>query len=356
MKKNIYNKIKVFGTVGLMCAILAACSSAGNTTTVVNVTNSQPVSEKQSEKEVSEVISEKKSEKPSEIKSEKPSEKKSEKPSEKKSEKPSEKKSEKPSEEPKPKVEENYFGSADRLEGKVVIISIFGNDTNSQWENTDADYEIEKEMKKNLKIATKWITDSVSNYGKKVEFVYDYDTNPDLYYEADFDALMVDSKNYYLERDFIMNEIDTEGIRKKYGTDNVVYMFFFDTAYENDVNPWTYSSSAGEFYRNESVNIFTRFKNLITPPATVAHELLHCFGAPDLYYSNDKIPQEYVDYCVSSKSKDIMYTVNMGDQITSVFTDLDAYYVGYTNQCAEVDKWGLGKNEILKKEESTANN
>ena len=78
--------------------------------------------------------------------------------------------------------------------------------------------------------------------------------------------------------------------------------------------------------------------------ATFAHEILHCFGAYDLYYASKTIPQAYVDYCKQSNSKDIMYTINLGKEIRMTFTELCAYYVGLIDTCETVEIWGLGKS------------
>ena len=98
-------------------------------------------------------------------------------------------------------------------------------------------------------------------------------------------------------------------------------------------------------YLNEFMNIFVKFDNVETPPSTIAHEMLHCFGAPDLYYANELIPQEFVDYCASSGTRDIMYTVALGDEITDWFTGLDAYYVGLNPYSMQVDEWNLGPSQ-----------
>ena len=69
--------------------------------------------------------------------------------------------------------------------------------------------------------------------------------------------------------------------------------------------------------------------------------MLHCFGAHDLYYAGEAIPQEYVDHLKATDSKDILYMVYDSDEIDLSFTELDAYYVGLTDSCADVEKWGL---------------
>ena len=96
------------------------------------------------------------------------------------------------------------------------------------------------------------------------------------------------------------------------------------------------------------VNIFPENDKYIIPPATYAHELLHTFGAPDLYFENAIINQSYVDYLIENDSDDIMFKVTDTSVIIDDFSDLDAYYVGLIDIHPDVDKWGLGESEHSK--------
>ena len=75
------------------------------------------------------------------------------------------------------------------------------------------------------------------------------------------------------------------------------------------------------------------------PPAVFAHEMLHCFGAYDLYEtdSGSPITQKYVDHLMSNHPNDLMNHCFFSDYdlITNVFSNVDAYYVGLTGPCAE---------------------
>ena len=85
-----------------------------------------------------------------------------------------------------------------------------------------------------------------------------------------------------------------------------------------------------------------------------AHEILHCFGAPDYYYSSTTITQEFVDECSTTTSEyytDIMRTVNTGDSMSGLtFSALDAYYVGLIESSEDervkdvITEYGLGKS------------
>ena len=92
---------------------------------------------------------------------------------------------------------------------------------------------------------------------------------------------------------------------------------------------------------------FTYNLDLTGKVFVMAHEIMHCFGAYDLYYASSAIPQAYVDHCRITDSNDIMYTVSLGTTIPQLFTQLDAYYLGLVDSCDEVDTWGLGKSSFL---------
>ena len=84
-------------------------------------------------------------------------------------------------------------------------------------------------------------------------------------------------------------------------------------------------------------------------PAPIAHEMLHTFGAPDLYVADEYgITQEYVDYIAQNGLNDIMrncYDPNTGspvyDSVKNEITDITAYYVGLTDYSETVQEWGF---------------
>ena len=126
-------------------------------------------------------------------------------------------------------------------------------------------------------------------------------------------------------------------------------MLYFNADSTNTINSWSLSDRQNCFV--EVVNVFVRDTyegyTYTFSAASCAHEILHCFGAYDLYYSSAEIPQSYVDYCNNTHSNDIMFTVNSGKDISVLFTDLDAYYVGLIDYCSEVERWGLVKSSHL---------
>ena len=233
-------------------------------------------------------------------------------------------------------------GTADKIEGKTVIISIYASDEVVTWNN-----KLESDMHKiddtlnNLIIATDYLMNQVAKYNKKSEFIYDWHKFNDLKYVATFKDNIVDNYNikYDTQKEWIIENVDIVKIKKKYAADNIIFVYFFNTNNTNKAISSTYNREI------DIVNIFPENDRYVAPPATYAHELLHTFGAPDLYFENATINQDYVDYLLEIDSDDIMFKVTDTSVIIDEFTDLDAYYVGLIDSHPDIEKWNLGISE-----------
>lgn len=241
-------------------------------------------------------------------------------------------------------------GSAGFVEGTTVIVSVFANDGCTAWNfETEADLSTRDIMRKHLSSATDWLTRQIGLYGVESRFIYDWEANPDLYYTCDFgNRLLVrqDTGGYLLEETYVLENIPLEALKEKYQAQNIIYIFYFNTDESNTVRSWAVSDQNGE--DTEIINIYARHARsdgfYYMAAATFAHEILHCFGAPDLYYASETIPQDYVDYCERTASWDIMFSTNLGETVLHLFTELDAYYLGLIDHCDEVATWGLGRS------------
>lgn len=247
------------------------------------------------------------------------------------------------------------LGSAGKISETTVVVSIFADDSTTEWNfDSQTDKSMMDTMLKHLASAATWLEAQCGNYGAQTSFIYDWKENPDLFYTMDFGYLKMvrpDSGGFLSERTRIRNTIDSEELKQRYNAQNIIYIFYFNTDETNTVNSWCLSDVYGNS-DEEVINIFVRDTYdtggyYLASASTFAHEILHCFGAYDLYYSSAAIPKAYVDYCKSTGSRDIMYTVNNGATITPKFTQLCAYYVGLVDSCSEVEKWGLKKNSHL---------
>ncbi|MBR6365664.1 MAG: hypothetical protein IKS10_06175 [Lachnospiraceae bacterium] len=242
------------------------------------------------------------------------------------------------------------YGSAGTLSGTTVVVSIVTNDQNTHWGFTnggDANAENDRatlmKQKSYLLAGCEWLSDQATSYGKKADFITDWEAYPDLYYEYNTTEELVrfDGAKYHVQKDYILETIPSNELKKKYRADNIIYVFYFNTPAENDVNPWSLSMTADPICDRELINVYTKFKGFNTMPCTYAHEMMHCFGAYDLYYANKGIPQEYVDYLTETNSQDIMYRVYDSEKFYVNMSELDAYYIGLTDSCEDVVTWNL---------------
>lgn len=247
------------------------------------------------------------------------------------------------------------LGSAGKLSDTTLIVSIFANDIETQWDfNSKTDQETINLMYENLSIAVDWIQQQCANYQVETELIYDWLEYPDLYYTFDFaDMNMVraDGGGYYTQQSYIEEYIDADELKQKHNAQNIIYILYFNTDETNTVNSWSLSDQ--QQCDVEVINVFVRddIENdyYFMSPAGFAHEILHCFGAYDLYYASEIIPQRFVNYCNSTKSNDIMYTVTTEKEINQEFSRIDAYYVGLVDSCYQVYIWGLGTSSHISK-------
>ena len=85
-------------------------------------------------------------------------------------------------------------------------------------------------------------------------------------------------------------------------------------------------------------------------PAAFAHEMMHQFSAIDLYLEDEDIglSEEEIEIIESDYPNDIMYTtyeaitwIPVYSAITNEISELDAYYIGWTDHSDLVDEYEL---------------
>jgi len=245
----------------------------------------------------------------------------------------------------------NSLGSCSEMAGTTVLVSIFLDDANSSWASNPSAID---DALNYTGIATNWISKQAAAYGCNSNFIYDWKANSDLYYEGSVGTNMTDEENADgAAWGFINANVDSQALLQKYNADNIGFMFYINTPLSNNNTSCTRNYYEGMEYPYEMCLIYMFCDNEEESPASIAHEILHLFGAPDLYSAdtdgdNYGVPQELVDELESTKSNDIMFTtydakkdVPYYDKITNDFTEVDAYYVGLTDSCDFVNQWNL---------------
>lgn len=251
------------------------------------------------------------------------------------------------------------LGSARELDGKIAVVSLFVNDNTTSWNfDDDNDRNIYNFVFHNLSIATDYLEEVSNEYGHHPEFIYDWFQYPELFHIS---TLNIDyrtvSNNYAQIDNAFWYEIDTTiseyEIRQKTGADQVLYMAFFNTPLSNEIASFTRNYYYGIPFPYEICYICMGFQNHVSSPSIFAHEMLHAFGAPDLYSAGKYgITQEYVDYAAYIWLNDIMricqdpetYDYSY-ESIPNEITDITAYYAGLTDYSETVESWGFEKSE-----------
>ena len=251
-------------------------------------------------------------------------------------------------------------GSVGQLQGRTIVVSIFGNDDNYQWDYDNEDKAAILNIRDSIKMATDYLQDVAESYGTKVWFTSDFLANPDLMYEVTLDEIVTslareDSVGFEDETlRFIERNIDEDQLRDKYKADNVLYMMFLNT----DDSPFMDAISCTimwypeELTDSEVIFLYNYDFGLLNPPAAYAHEMLHAFGAPDLYDTGYDygygITDGFLHYVETDLSNEIMYTCSdpvtgnyVYDRIPNEVSEVTAYYVGLIDQSDIVDEWGL---------------
>ena len=245
------------------------------------------------------------------------------------------------------------LGSAKLLEGKTLLVTIFVDIEDSQW--TWADFEA---IRNKYALAKAFLETEAQRYGKDLEFIYDFEAHPDLIYKANapaerFEAFWGDgiSSGSYgdiasytrflgtigLLNTFIEEMIPYQALADKYGTDSIAYCFQvkrwapanFEVFYNPDILP---DSSYHEK--------FILFDLAQWGAEALPHELLHTFGAVDLYLESpvNGVSRALVDHARAAYPNDIMGNwdeARVQDSIPYAIGPVTAYCLGWLDDIPE---------------------
>ena len=243
-------------------------------------------------------------------------------------------------------------GTVKSIDGTTVVVSIFASDESSSWNwNNQNDLDTYSAAYWNLMEAGEWLEGEAGRYDASTEIICDWMEYNELYREAYFSEQMLKEETYTFDpmSDYVNRYIDSAGIMERFNADSIVYIFYFNG---NDNNKtWAYaypvfSTVKENNWQNEVILLNCGNPSYIMKAGTIAHELLHTFGLPDMYYANERITQAYVDYLGNINSDEIMFGHADWDyyDIQPHFTELDAYYLGLTSYSEDLYEWGLGSD------------
>lgn len=238
-------------------------------------------------------------------------------------------------------------GSAGMLEGKSVIISIYVNDSNSKWTGT-----AKKQANRKVRIAARYIENQAEKFGKKAQLVTDIYKNKDIGFSFTTkmkvtDRIQNQDKLYKKIVTFIDQNVDLDVIRKQYGTDSIGFVLHLNKTGVSSTRVHYIEESGDSFY--ECSTVFTKCGGQAEGASTYAHELLHQFGARDLYETSlsDGITKSFVTHIEKKFPNDIMFTTYTvsGQQlkysIKNEIGRVTAYFLGWKKSIPEQKRYPL---------------
>ena len=255
------------------------------------------------------------------------------------------------------------LGTARELDGNIAVVSAFLSTPGCPWDFDELFYtEAFAAYWVGLDEAVKFIETKSNEYGHSPHFIYDWNEHPELIYKGTVDTDPMDHSGINTADEYIDSYVYTADILESTGADQIIYMIIYNTPAYNHTTSYTkiVTGTGEDLYPYEMCNMLMNVDDREnTMPSTIAHEMLHAFGAPDLYSTQGissfyGITQEFVDYLRQNNINDIMrvdadFDPSKGepdyDGVWQEMTEITAYYVGLTDHSETVEQWGFAPSQ-----------
>ncbi len=238
-------------------------------------------------------------------------------------------------------------GTAYKPEGKTICVSLFVDLDDHKWQENDNE-KIEK-CYDNLGMATAWITEQAEKYGKNAEFICDWKKYPELYQKVgsvgkDYGFRLRENDGYNLLWDHLNNNVPSAELLEKFDADNIIYITYFNLAGGDSMPAFAKDCYFDPEFSYEMICMPQSYRGCEETATTMAHEILHLFGAPDWYKGGDDpifygVGRECIDYMSENYPNDIM--VRSADykngkpfygDVNGEISEMTAYYVGLIDE------------------------
>ncbi len=224
------------------------------------------------------------------------------------------------------------LGSAQYLEGKNILYSLFVDTSESKWNEEQKAQALSK-----LEVASTYIEGEAKRYHKKAELIYDWQENENLVGQAAVVFPIDDKEDFVDDLDeeiavWVEEVVDFEELMSEYGAKGIALLVFVN----NPSNSYAIVFD-GVDNPKESVILFQK-----ESPAVYAHEIMHLFGAHDLY-KDAEYAREVTEYVATAYPLEIMYTVTdsngaeQKDSIVNEVSPITAYHLGWIDYTEDID-------------------
>ena len=242
---------------------------------------------------------------------------------------------------PRRSTADRKYGSVSLLGEPTVLVSVFLNAPGCEtWTP-----EQQQDALDRVNLAADWLKEQAAQYGTEATL---YCENAGTYtlQSAVSGGLQSDESDALLdELDTLSAQLDSIALEMRYNTTHVGFLYFMPAA-GTSFTMVHYAESGDSYYHEYScLYRYDAYSEDDTPenPATYAHEILHMFGAPDLYRgsSDPFVDDALVDYIEQNYPDEIMYSTYGADgssllqDIPQRITPLTAYCVGLADSCPE---------------------
>lgn len=226
------------------------------------------------------------------------------------------------------------LGSAEYLEGRNVLYSLFVDTPEGIWQPEEKAQALAK-----LRVAADYIEDAAAEYGVDTELIYDWENDTDLIGQTWTELMIRDGEDFENRLDeeialWLKKIVDYERLKKVYEADGAALLVFVDQpgvsyaiVFDGTDNP------------KESVIMFQG-----ESPAVYAHEIMHLFGAHDLY-EGAEYTAEVSAYVKETYPLEIMYRVtdksgnSYDEKIVNILSPITAYHLGWIDETEEIERF-----------------
>lgn len=255
---------------------------------------------------------------------------------------------------------QRHMGSVGRISDKTILVSVYLDEPNYHW-----DEESMKITQKVMKIAYDFLSDTMkTDYQTEMNLLYDVNVYEDLLYRIQIEETIPtyvtteDERKIDVLEDEWITELPVEELMEKYEADSIGFLFF--VPHEGCSYSSMHFIDDGITTWDESCLLY--LKDMYSPtleyetPAVYAHELLHLFGAEDLYLEAEVFSKDAYEEVKKIFPQDIMIKtydtidgkyIIYSDEVKQKVSPITAYLVGTPGIA-----YPLENQELVKKEEA----
>lgn len=228
------------------------------------------------------------------------------------------------------------IGSASILKGRNILVSLFL----TTPDNTFTEEEKQKCLQR-LKDAAIYIEETASDYGVKTEFILDWseESSRDLYMEKKVDFSIRDDSDFMDALDnafaeWTEEDLSYEKLLQEYGADGIATCMFVNAPGRS----YAIVYDGVDNIRESLVMFIRNDKGTEETAAVYAHEILHVFGAHDLY-KGEEYSRAVTDYIAANYPDEIMRSVDGEGKISEQISRITAYHLGWIDEIPEIESF-----------------